>query len=204
MRETEAEDRHGCDRCAFTPGSPRPASGGAMAPTAQVIGTAAGPGMGATRVSSSGTTARVAVWASAPVFQRQFLAVLNGGRPVPVPTVSAARHLTVSFDGSSYRYQGPRSAPAGPLEVRLADRSPVPLDSFWLVIGKLLHGGRSPMSKRSSAAGPRPACPPGSKSQPASRRRRTLGPPGASPSGRAGTRWCASRHGMVPSTGSPR
>ena len=46
----------------------------------------------------------------------------------------------MSFDGSNCRYHGPRSAPAGPFEVRLADRSPVALDSFWLVIGKLLHG----------------------------------------------------------------
>jgi hypothetical protein len=82
----------------------------------------------------------VAVWASAPAFQRQFLAVLNGGRPLPVPAVTASSQLAVSFDGSSYRYHGPRSAPAGPLEVRLADRSPVTLDGFRLIIGRLLHG----------------------------------------------------------------
>jgi hypothetical protein len=35
---------------------------------------------------------------------------------------------------------GPGSAPSGPLEVRLADRSPVAFDGFLLVIGKLLHG----------------------------------------------------------------
>jgi inosine-uridine nucleoside N-ribohydrolase len=111
-----------------------------LQPERLVIGTAEGPGRGVTRVSPSGTTARVAVWASAPAFQRQFLTVLNGGRPLPVPTVPAARRLAVSFDGSSYRYHGPRGAPAGPLQVRLADRSPVALDSFGLVIGKLLHG----------------------------------------------------------------
>jgi pyrimidine-specific ribonucleoside hydrolase len=109
-------------------------------PERLVIGTGEGPGIGVTRVSPSGTTARVAVWASAPAFGRQFLAVLNGGRPLPVPAVPASRHLAVSFDGSSCRYHGPHSAPAGPFEVRLADRSPVPLDSFGLVIGKLLHG----------------------------------------------------------------
>jgi hypothetical protein len=111
-----------------------------LQPERLVVGIAEGPGMGVTRVSPSGTTARVAVWASALAFQRQFLAVLNAGGPVPVPAVPAARRLTVSFDGSGYRYHGPRSAPAGPLEVRLADRSRVTLDSFGLVIGKLLHG----------------------------------------------------------------
>jgi hypothetical protein len=105
-----------------------------------VIGTAAGPGMGVTRVSPAGTPARVAVTASAPAFQRQILAVLNGGRPLPVPAVPASRRLAVSFDGAAYRYTGPGSAPAGPLEVRLADRSPVAFDGFLLVIAKLLHG----------------------------------------------------------------
>jgi pyrimidine-specific ribonucleoside hydrolase len=111
-----------------------------LQPERLVIGTAEGPGMGVTRVSPSGTTAQVAVWASAPAFQRQFLAVLNGGRPLPVPAVPATHHLAVSFDGSSYRYHGPRRAAAGPFEVRLVDRSPLTLGSFRLVIGKLLHG----------------------------------------------------------------
>jgi pyrimidine-specific ribonucleoside hydrolase len=111
-----------------------------LQPERLVIGTAEGPGLGVTRINSSGTTARVAVWASAPAFQRQFLAVLNGGRPLPVPAVAASSQLAVSFDGSSYRYHGPLSAPAGPFEVRLADRSQVPLDGFRLIIGKLLHG----------------------------------------------------------------
>ena len=78
--------------------------------------------------------------ASAAAFQRQFLAVLNGGRPLPVSAAAAGRHLAVSFDGRAYRYSGLGTLSAGPLEVRLANQSPVALDSFWLVIGKLLHG----------------------------------------------------------------
>jgi hypothetical protein len=102
-----------------------------------VIGTAAGPRMGVTRVSPAGTPARLAVWASASAFQRQFLAVLNGGTPLLTPAVPASRRLAISLDGGAYRYTGPGSAPAGLLEVRLADHSPV---GFWLIIGKLLHG----------------------------------------------------------------
>jgi Inosine-uridine preferring nucleoside hydrolase len=74
-----------------------------------VIGTAAGPRIGVTRVSPAGTPARVAVTASAPAFQRQFLAVLNGGRPLPAPAVPDSRRLAVSFDGAAYRYA--RAAP---------------------------------------------------------------------------------------------
>jgi hypothetical protein len=67
-----------------------------------VIGTAAGPGIGVTRVRPAGTPARVAITASAPAFQRQFLAVLNGGRPLPVPTIPDSQRLAVSFDGAAY------------------------------------------------------------------------------------------------------
>jgi hypothetical protein len=105
-----------------------------------IIGTAEGPEKGVTRASPAGMPARVAVGASAPAFQRQFLAVLNGGRPLPVPAAAAGRQLAVSFNGRTYRYFGPGTLGAGPLAVQLADQSPVPLDSFELVIGKLLHG----------------------------------------------------------------
>lgn len=107
-----------------------------------VIGTDGGQGMGVTRAGPAGTPARVAVWASAEVFQRQFLTVLNGGRPLAVPAVPVSRRLAVSFDGRRWRYSGRSSVPAGALEVRLANHSPAALDSFLLVIGKLL-GGRT-------------------------------------------------------------
>lgn len=105
-----------------------------------VIGTSQGPDLGVTRIGSAGTTARIAFSAGAAAFQRRFLATLNGGRPVPVPAVPAARRLAVTFDGRTYHYQGPRSAAAGQLGVQLADRSPVPFDGFALVIGKLAPG----------------------------------------------------------------
>jgi inosine-uridine nucleoside N-ribohydrolase len=105
-----------------------------------VIGNSQGPDLGVTRVGSAGTSVRVAVSADAAAFQRRFLATLNDGRPVPVPAVPASHRLAVTFDGNTYRYQGPRTAAAGQLGVQLADRSPVPFDGFALVVGRLASG----------------------------------------------------------------
>jgi inosine-uridine nucleoside N-ribohydrolase len=102
-----------------------------------VIGTVPGPDMGVTRINPAGSPVHLAVSASAPAFERQFLATLNGGQTVPVPAVPASQRLAVSYDGHTYTYLGPRTAAAGQVEIRLANRSPAPFDGFQLVIGKL-------------------------------------------------------------------
>jgi pyrimidine-specific ribonucleoside hydrolase len=105
--------------------------------TRLAIATGQGPDMGTTRISPAGSPVRLAVTASAPAFEREFLATLNGGRGVPIPAIPASRRLAVSFDGKAYSYRGSRAATAGQLEVRLANRSPTAFDGFELVIGKL-------------------------------------------------------------------
>lgn len=105
-----------------------------------VVSTEPGPDMGTTRISPAGSPVRVAVSASGPAFERQFLATLNGGQPVPIPAVPASQRLAVSYDGHGYAYSGPRAAAAGQVEIRLANRSSAPFDGFSLVIGKLAAG----------------------------------------------------------------
>jgi len=105
-----------------------------------IISTGQGPDMGNTRISPVGSPVRVALSASASAFERQFLATLNGGQPVPVPAVPASQRLSVSYDGHTCQYRGPRTAAAGQVEIRLANRSPAPFDGFDLVIGKLAAG----------------------------------------------------------------
>ncbi len=105
-----------------------------------LVGTGPGPDLGVTRIGPAGAPVRVALSADAAAFQRQFLATLNDGRPVPVPAVPASRRMAVTFDGSTYRYRGPRATAPGRFEVRLADRSQVPYDGFALVVGKLAAG----------------------------------------------------------------
>jgi len=104
------------------------------------IRTGPGPDLGVTRISPAGAPVRVALSADAAAFQRQFLATLNDGQPVPVPALPTSRRMAVTFDGSAYRYHGPRAAAPGQFEVRLADRSPEPFDGFTLVVGKLAAG----------------------------------------------------------------
>lgn len=104
------------------------------------VSTEPGPDLGTTRVSPSGSPVRVAMSADGPAFERQFLATLNGGQPVPIPAVPASRRLAVSYDGHAYAYSGPHAAAAGQLEIRLANRSLAPFDGFSLVIGKLAAG----------------------------------------------------------------
>jgi Inosine-uridine preferring nucleoside hydrolase len=122
-----------------------------------VIGTVPGPDLGITRINPSGTPVRLAMSASAPAFERQFLATLNGGQPVPVAAVPASQRLAVGYDGHTYGYLGPHTAAAGQVEIRLANRSPVPLDGFHLVIGSSRPAGHCPTSRRSSALARRPA-----------------------------------------------
>jgi pyrimidine-specific ribonucleoside hydrolase len=105
-----------------------------------VIGARPGPDLGVTRIDPAGSPVRLAVSASAPAFERQFLATLNGGQPVPIPAVPASRRLAVSYDGRIYKYLGPRAAAAGQVEIRLTSRSPAPFDGFQLIIGKLAAG----------------------------------------------------------------
>jgi inosine-uridine nucleoside N-ribohydrolase len=104
------------------------------------ISAADGPDMGVTRISPSGSAVRVAVSASAAAFDYEYLATLDGGRPIPMPVVPASQHAAVSFDGSNYRYDGPSSAMAGRLEIQLANSSPAAFDGFQLAIGKLASG----------------------------------------------------------------
>jgi pyrimidine-specific ribonucleoside hydrolase len=105
-----------------------------------VISTGDGPGMGVTRTSPAGSPARLAVSASAAVFARQFLGTLGGGQTITFPRFPASRTLTVTYDGSSCRYLGPRSVTAGQFQVKLANRSQVPFDGFELALGKLASG----------------------------------------------------------------
>lgn len=96
-----------------------------------------GTGHGVTRVSPAGSPALIAVSANAVAFERQFLGVLNDSHAIPVPPVPASRRLMVAFNGGTCHYQGPRTAPAGKLQIVLANHSRVPFDGFELVIGKL-------------------------------------------------------------------
>jgi inosine-uridine nucleoside N-ribohydrolase len=105
-----------------------------------VISTGPGADLGITRVSPAGFPVRLAMSANGPAFERQFLATLNGGQPLPVLAVPASRQLAVSYDGHDYAYRGPRTAGAGQVEIRLANRSATPFDGFSLVIGKLAAG----------------------------------------------------------------
>ena len=105
-----------------------------------VIGTVPGPDMGVTRIDPAGSPVRLAVSANAPAFERQFLATLNGGQPIPVPAVPASQRLAVSYDGHGYGYLGPRTAAAGQVEIRLDNRSRALSDGFQLIIGKLGAG----------------------------------------------------------------
>jgi pyrimidine-specific ribonucleoside hydrolase len=105
-----------------------------------VISTEPGADLGTTRISPAGSPVRLAMSASGPAFERQFLATLNGGQPVPIPAVPASRQLTVSYDGHEYAYHGPHAADAAQMEIRLANRSAAPFNGFSLIIGKLAVG----------------------------------------------------------------
>jgi pyrimidine-specific ribonucleoside hydrolase len=104
------------------------------------ISTGPGADLGTTRISPAGSPVRLAMSANQPAFQRQFLATLNGGQPVPIPAVPASRQLAVSYDGHDYAYRGPRAADPGPVQIRLANHSAAPFDGFTLIIGKLAAG----------------------------------------------------------------
>jgi len=105
-----------------------------------VISTEPGADLGTTRISPAGSPVRLAMSANQPAFERQFLAALNGGQPVPIPAVPASRQLAVSYDGHGYAYRGPHAAGAGQVEIGLANRSAAPFDGFSLIIGKLAAG----------------------------------------------------------------
>jgi inosine-uridine nucleoside N-ribohydrolase len=104
------------------------------------ISTGPGADLGTTRISPAGSPVRLALSADGPAFQRQFLATLNGGQPVPIPAVSSSRQLAISYDGHGYAYRGPHTAGPGPVQIRLANRSAAPFDGFTLIIGKLAAG----------------------------------------------------------------
>jgi len=102
----------------------------------------AGPTCRPTRSAGSpaGSPVRLARSADQSAFERQFLATLNGGQPVPIPAVPASRQLAVSYDGHGYAYRSPRTAGPGPVQIRLANTSATPFDGFTLLIGKLAAG----------------------------------------------------------------
>jgi inosine-uridine nucleoside N-ribohydrolase len=99
-----------------------------------------GADLGALWESKTGSRVQLAVSADAPVFERQFLSALNGGQPVTMPPVPLSQRLSVSFDGTAVRYQGPVTARAGQISIRLANRSPARYDSFELAIARLGPG----------------------------------------------------------------
>lgn len=101
-----------------------------------------GPDMGVTAADRHGSPVLLAVRADQSRFEHTFLTVLNGGRPVPVPSAPASRQLTVRFDGTSAGYSGPATAMAGEFAVRLANTSTTAYDGVELIVGKLLHGRR--------------------------------------------------------------
>jgi hypothetical protein len=105
-----------------------------------VISTGPGADLGTTRISPAGSPVRLAMSANGPAFERLFLATLNGGQPVPIPAIPPSRQLAVSYDGHDYAYRGPHSVGAGPVQIRLANRSAAPFDGFTLIIGKLAAG----------------------------------------------------------------
>jgi hypothetical protein len=104
------------------------------------ISTEPGADLGTTRISPAGSPVRLAMSANGPAFERQFLATLNDGHPVSIPAVPASRQLAVSYDGHDYAYRGPHAYDAGPVQIRLANRSATPFDGFTLLIGKLAAG----------------------------------------------------------------
>jgi inosine-uridine nucleoside N-ribohydrolase len=108
--------------------------------TRLTIDSSGGPDMGVTRMGTTGTPVRVAVSASGSAFERQFLATLDGGRPITIPSPPVSQRLRVIFNGTSYDYHGPSTATAGQLQVRLTNSSPAALNGFQLVIGKLAAG----------------------------------------------------------------
>lgn len=109
-------------------------------PARLTIDTTAGPDYGVTRTGPTGMPVQIAVSANASAFDQQYLATLNGGRPVPIPAAPAAQRLTVRFNGGGYAFQGPATAAAGQVQVRLTNTSSVPFDGFQLIIGKLAAG----------------------------------------------------------------
>jgi inosine-uridine nucleoside N-ribohydrolase len=103
------------------------------------VAQAAGPGLGATRISAAGARVRAATAADAPAFEQRFLSTL-AGHPVRLPVTPPARRLQVSFNGTTFGCAGPATAPAGRLSVRLANHSQDPYGSFRLGIVWLAPG----------------------------------------------------------------
>jgi hypothetical protein len=103
------------------------------------VAQAAGPGLGATRISAAGTRVRAATAADAPAFEQRFLSTL-AGHPVRLPVIPPARRLQVSFNGTTFRGVGPATVPPGRLSVRLANHSQDPYGSYQLGIVWLASG----------------------------------------------------------------
>jgi inosine-uridine nucleoside N-ribohydrolase len=75
--------------------------------------TASGPDHGRVVAAATGAPVRVAVGADRGAFEAEFLATLAGA-PVPIPEVRAA---TITYDGRTCSYTGPRRGEAGQVVV---------------------------------------------------------------------------------------
>src|SRR6185295_16568546 len=85
--------------------------------------TAAGPDAGRTRLAEDGALVRVAVRADRPRFESELLGTLVAGAPFSIPRAVAPATLT--YDGTSCRYSGPRTAEAGQVAFDTINRSAV-------------------------------------------------------------------------------
>jgi inosine-uridine nucleoside N-ribohydrolase len=82
--------------------------------------------------SPGGTKVRVAFGARGDAFERHLLSTLLGGRPVRIP--SPPPTATITFDGQTCRYDGPRRVRAGTVTVDTVDRSGA---GYRFVVGTL-------------------------------------------------------------------
>jgi pyrimidine-specific ribonucleoside hydrolase len=105
-----------------------------------IVSQAPGPSYGETTLGTSGAAVTLGGSADAALFARDFLATLNHGRAVTVPSVPGSRRLSVSFDGAHFTYHAPASARPGEMAVRLANRSASRAGGYQLIVGKLGRG----------------------------------------------------------------
>lgn len=111
-----------------------------LRPARLVITQVLGPGYGETWIGAGGAHVTLGISANAAAFTRDFLTVLNHGRPVGLPTVPQSRRILVSFDGTSYAYRGPDAATAGRVAVRIANDGGASAGGYHFVVGRLLAG----------------------------------------------------------------
>ena len=94
-----------------------------------------GPNAGRTVESATGAPIQVALTADRPAFERHLLDTLLAGAPYALPVVRP--DASISFDGRSCRYSGPRRISARQLVFETVNRSG---RTFAAVFGKLSFG----------------------------------------------------------------